>query len=268
MSGFRPEKAETGQLKTTLARYVLTEERLRFSAPMESYASRSVFCFAGAVDAWIFRLSRRRRADSPSANHCSDFFSGAPFQGSHRLARTSGWHSEPRLWCAHRDLQKRADYRLDRRLDQPVRGDFGKKRFRGFPLQRARGQRNIYYSAGRTGAHGYRLRNLDYPGGDLSPAGNRAGTGRGVADRLPDSLVPGGGHLLLIRLAFFDEVQQFFLDRFAGGAVGSNHQDGVIARNRAHNLRPLFVIQRHGDGIRMAWRSLEHHQILRAQHVL
>ena len=58
---------------------------MRLSAPGGFDVSHAVCCLAGDVDAWVFRLSRRRGANSPVANHCGNFLGDAPVQKSHRL---------------------------------------------------------------------------------------------------------------------------------------------------------------------------------------
>jgi putative inorganic carbon (HCO3(-)) transporter len=65
-----------------------------------------------------------------------------------------------------------------------------------------------------------------------------------------------------------EQFQELFLHCFRSRSVCRDHQNRIVARDRADHLRPLFVIERHRDGIRMPRRSLEHDQILRAQDVL
>ena len=50
--------------------------------------------------------------------------------------------------------------------------------------------------------------------------------------------------------------------RFRRTVVAADHENGVVARNRAQHLRPFLIVERHRDGTRVAGRGFQNHLIL------
>src|SRR5690606_4815650 len=54
------------------------------------------------------------------------------------------------------------------------------------------------------------------------------------------------------RLRGLEQIQKSLAEQFRGGVVRRDHQDGVVAGNGSHHLRPLFAIERHRHGVGMS----------------
>ncbi len=65
-----------------------------------------------------------------------------------------------------------------------------------------------------------------------------------------------------------DEFHETLADLFRGGVVGRDHQQSVVSGERAHHFGPFLGVEGYRDGVGMAGRGLQHHQVLRDADVM